>query len=190
MSKTLKTRSPTVRAKAEGVSLPKVICRRPRRGDTHPASSQIIRGALSCMPAGYLVGLNRIELCPRGGAVGEPFGKYSPAEKAIYLYSLPMEWDCSRDSAWYIEDYRLSGADIEVDESGATVVRWPDAESRCVWFVLTILGHELGHHYREQDRFRNRRRGRRDEEIGAQLHARRITSAELARVRKLRARSD
>jgi len=182
MSKTIKTMSPNIRAKVEGVSLPRVICRRPRRGDTHPAGSLLVRGILCGVPAGYLVGLRRIELCPRGGAIGDPFGKYSPAEKAIFLYSLPMEWQWPAESHAYLPEFRSFGADVQLGASAASVVvRWHDKKSRWTWFIFCVLGHELGHHYRNQNRFRKRRPSRGHEEVGADFHAIRISEAWNAR---------
>lgn len=78
---------------AEGeVRYPRVIARQPRRGDSHPLSSAFVRGLIKLAPIEYCYGLARIELRARQSeVVGEPFGYYMKDEKAIVLYSLPME---------------------------------------------------------------------------------------------------
>lgn len=186
MSRTRKTRSPKIRAVVEEVTLPKIVYRRPKRGDTHPASTQVLRGALRTMPSAYLVGLERIELCPRGGSIGQPFAKYRSKERAAFLYSLPMEWRWPSDDSGFLAELRRFGARVQSDEAVATVT-WPNVAVRCVWFVLSVLAHELGHHYRDQDRFRKPSTTRRNEEIGAHLHAWRIEALQRARQRARRA---
>jgi hypothetical protein len=176
MSKTLRTRSPKVVAAVEDVSLPIIVHRRPSRDDSHPAMPQVLRGALCSVPSAYLVGLKRIELCPRGSSIGQPFAKYRSDEQCIFLYSLPMTWEWSAADELFLREVQRFGAEVSTLGTVASI-HWRNIASRCCWYVLSVLAHELGHHYRYRDRFRKRTTSRANEEINAHLHAWRIEAS-------------
>ena len=73
--------------------LPRVVARKPRRGDVHALSPSAIRAFLRALPVEQLRGLRRIELRARVDDVGAPFALYRREERDIILYSLPPdEW--------------------------------------------------------------------------------------------------
>jgi hypothetical protein len=174
MSRTRSTTPLRARALQDAPELPHIIVRKPRRGDTLPISTRVLRGALRSFPSEYLVGLKAIELCPRPAEVGEPFACYRRGEKRIFLYSLPMSWSWSGASDLVLASMQRYGASI-VTCDGTIEVRWAHALARTVWFVLEVLSHEVGHHHRYQNRFRRKQSLQvQDEEMGAQFHTWRI----------------
>lgn len=168
------TKKPTVRAREEK-SEPRIVRRRPYPGDSHAVSPAIIRRVLSKVPPEYFLGLRLIELLPRPGIVGEPFGQYCPSEKTVLLYSLPMEWEWPDAPEWTLRTMARYGAQTVPTSSGGILVRWDNQSSRILWFILEILAHELGHHYTFQ--YRRRRKlptNKWREELLAELHKERI----------------
>ena len=162
------------------VHLPRIIERRPRHGDVHPADRQMVRGFLQRLPIEYIYGLKRIELRPRPGAIGQPYGLYRPWEKTIILYSLPMAWELptidSTAGEFSVEEMNMEymfSADIR-ERDGTRFVHWPAIELLAMWFCTTVLAHELGHHHRNQYRFQHRPSVGLEEEIMAEIHALRI----------------
>jgi hypothetical protein len=140
----------------------------------------MVRGFLRLLPTEYVYGLKAIELRPRPGAVGQPYGLYRPGEKTIILYSLPMAWELptaesagGEPSGGEIEMRDLFLADIR-EHDGARFVHWPSIGCLAWWFSTTVLAHELGHHHRYQYRFQHRPSVGLEEEIMAQIHALRI----------------
>jgi hypothetical protein len=97
MSRSRNTEKESVRA-ARGIgrdeegelSLPRIIVRKPRRGDIHPLPKSILVRLLKHVPVEYFYGLSRIELRARQGKIGDPFGAYGRDEKAIILYCPTM----------------------------------------------------------------------------------------------------
>jgi hypothetical protein len=161
------------------VALPRIVVRRPRRGDIHPISAASLRGVLKReVPIEYLNGLTRIELRPRQGIVGDPFACYLPDEKAIILYSLPMEWtwDYVPPTDLIAKMFRFFAL-IEQTDDGLNI-RWPAREVFGLWFFVAVVAHELAHHYRRQYRIRRGSlRDRRYEEFVAELHSERFFAA-------------
>jgi hypothetical protein len=167
--------------------LPRIIVRRPKRGDIHPLPKSILAGALRTIPLEYLYGLSCIELRARqGNEIGAPFGAYRPRDRVIILYSLPLSWVVSS---------MPEGRQKEVERFRARVsregpqwhVRWPSEASLAVWFFAGVVTHELGHHFSEQ--YKNKRgriRGARFREMNADLHSFRLTRAMFNRLRKRR----
>ena len=162
------------------IVLPRIVARRPRRGDVHPLPARALRNLMRReIPAEYLLGLSRIELRARPTyAVGEPYAYYTPDEKAIILYSLPMAW------SWRSKPKDSTLATMKrfyafVDESGpGAVVMWPGVEVLGLWFFIEVLAHELGHHYKAQYRIRRGAAMRhRHGEAVADLHSARFYDA-------------
>src|SRR5262245_47219691 len=98
MSRTHRHAAPRVRAArhiardGDGAPiLPRVVERKPRRGNVHALASPAVRKILGRLPLEQLYGLERIELRGRTGAVGKPFAEYRRDERAILLFSLPAE---------------------------------------------------------------------------------------------------
>jgi len=194
MARSYRTQQPEAAAKrrltpAEDgtIRLPRIVSRRPTRGDRHPISAGALRNILGReVPIEYLNGLARIELRPRPSDVGEPFGCYLRDERAIILYSLPLQW------TWYtpapdalLRSMRRFYAAVDED-TYATTISWPAPEVLGLWFFVEVLAHELGHHYRNQYRIRRgNARHRRHEEFVAEMHSARFHDALR---RKLRAR--
>jgi hypothetical protein len=123
---------------------PFVRRKRPRAGDVHPLDTWALRALLLRQPLEHLYGLKGVELLPRRGAIGEPFGVYRPAEKLIRLYSVPKIWPVAGRSraAFWIK----LGATYEEDREGARVV-WKKSGDLAYWYYIGVLLHELGHHY-------------------------------------------
>jgi hypothetical protein len=196
MSKSYRTQKPSaaaarrMRIEEDGaVALPRIIERLPRRGDVHALPADVLRGALRVdVPIEYLHGLRRIELRARTGEVGEPFGCYLPDEKVIILYSIPTSWTWHHTSAAPSIVRRMKRFYAQVKRSESEVsVSWPASQVLGIWFFLEVLGHELGHHFRNQ--YRGRRsapRLRIHEELVAELHANRFETALKRRVREKR----
>lgn len=169
------------------IRLPKIIVRRPRRGDIHPLPKTVLSGALRRIPVVYLYGLTRIELRPRQGTqIGRPFGRYWSDEKAIILYSLPMRWVLHDMPRGLADDLELYRAKIMRREN-TWHVRWTSEASIAVWYFHDVLTHELGHHFAEQyKKKRGRIRGRRFAELNAELHSFRLTRDMFNRLRRRR----
>jgi hypothetical protein len=193
VSRSLRTQQPEAAARrrvprdeAGEIVLPRIVVRRPRRGEIHPLPARALRKILRReVPIEYLNGLERIELRPRiANEVGDPFGMYLRAEKTIVLYSLPLEWTWERGvPRSLIAGMRRFYAQVEETPSEVHV-RWPAAEVLLMWFFIEVFAHELGHHYRYQYRIR---RGsgaaRRHEEFIADTHTARFYGAMIERLR-------
>jgi hypothetical protein len=105
----------------------------------------MVRGILKRLPIEYLYGLRRVELRAREEEVGCPYAWYIPDERAIILFSLPMEWELGF-GVDLIDMRDIFHAEVsELD--GRWFIRWPDPELRAMWFYAAVFGHELGHHH-------------------------------------------
>ena len=160
-------------------TFPRVVARKPRRGDVHPLSPTAIRAFLRALPVEQLHGLVRIELRARVDDVGDPFALYRREERDILVYSLPPdEWWMSSLDPGCARELRRAGADIVRHKHGVSI---HFADGGLDEFMRDVLAHELGHHLRNQTVARYPRVGRTaDEEAVADLHARR-TRARLSR---------
>lgn len=185
MSRSHGTDKPAVRARrriardADGVpALPRVVALRPRRGDAHPLDGPQVRRLLGRLPLEQLYGIERVELRARIGGVGRPFAEYRRDERAVVLFSLPVdEWWLPRDfDAGPLRLARYQ-ARVHAERSG-TLVQWRSPASLALWFWIEVLAHEIGHHVRNQYGRRYPRFARlRDEESVADLHSRRAWAA-------------
>ncbi len=149
------------------VLLPRIVERPPLVGDIHPVPRRKLALLISRLPAELYHGLSLIELSPRNGDIGQPYGEYFEGSKVIRLYSLPpvlhFDFIASKDRPFF----EISGARISANERGYTV-EWDDPYSMGFWFYYRTVLHELGHHHRFQYRSKRGRPGRRlDEEIMA-----------------------
>ncbi|MBN2130231.1 MAG: hypothetical protein JW741_12085 [Sedimentisphaerales bacterium] len=176
------------RTEDSDVCLPRIVARRPAKGDIHPLPKNVLTGALRLeIPTEYLYGLARIELRAReGNEIGNPFGKYCRDEKTIILYSLPTEWTVPCMPPGRKQSLQMFGAEIQRGEN-SWCVRWPDHPSLGLWFFAEIVTHELGHHFSHQ--YRNKRgkiRGRMYREMNADLHSLRLTRKMSERWRRRR----
>lgn len=140
------------RDKAGYRALPRIVVREPRKGDVHPLTRVQVRYYLAMVPPAYVYGLKAVELRPRTGALGCPYGLYSPREKRIWLYSCPAhEWHFSNE-IWHRHKAVLTwGAQIVESHgsSGEIAVQWNDPVDIELLLVHVLL-HELGHHYVHQ----------------------------------------
>jgi hypothetical protein len=101
------------------------------------------------LPIEYFYGLKEIELRARTQGVGEPFGKYSCRSKKIILYSVPKyQWNIKKPTKGLIAALRCYHAKVKKVESGI-IVEWKES-FLLTMFYLSILFHELGHHYMHQ----------------------------------------
>ena len=158
---------------------PRVVARKPRRGDVHPLSPTAIRAFLRALPAEQLRGLVRIELRARVDDVGDPFALYRREERDILVYSLPPGewWMTSLDPAC-ARELRRAGAALVRHRHGVSI---HFSDGGMDEFMRDVLAHEIGHHIRNQTVARYPRVARTaDEEAVADLHARR-TRARLSR---------
>lgn len=169
------TRTP----RAATPTFPRVVARKPRRGDVHALSPTQIRAFLRALPGEQLHGLVRIELRARVDDVGDPFALYRREERDILVYSLPPGewWMTSIDPACALE-LRRAGATIVRHRHGVSI---HFSDGGMDEFMRDVLAHEIGHHIRNQTVARYPRVARTaDEEAVADLHARR-TRARLSR---------
>jgi hypothetical protein len=170
--------------------LPRIIERKSRKGDIHPLNARLLRGALRLdVPLDYLYGLSRIELRARmGNEIGVPFGCYLTDEKAIILYSLPLSWCWQTAPPSLLNSMSNLGAEIISSESKISV-SWSDKESLAVWLFIEVVGHELGHHFKNQYKSRQGALGSvNHEEWVADLHARRFAKRMWQRIKKRKKR--
>ncbi|HEX6838808.1 MAG TPA: hypothetical protein VF334_19655, partial [Polyangia bacterium] len=92
-------------------TFPRVVARKPRRGDVHALSPAEIRAFLRALPAEQLHGLVRIELRARVDDVGDPFALYRREERDILVYSLPPgEWWMTSIDPACARELRRAGA--------------------------------------------------------------------------------
>ena len=158
----------------DSIRLPRIIERRPARGDIHPLTRKTLTDLLPHVPIEYVNGLDRIELRPRAQPnIGRPYGSYWIDERAIILYSLPRCWHASTlgNSRALLEQYH---ATIKPSKTGFQI-SWPARALMSLWFYSFVFTHELGHHFVEQYKRKNRPlRSRRLEELIADLHSKRL----------------
>jgi len=160
-------------------AFPRVVERKPRRGDVHALSPTAIRAFLRALPVVQLHGLRRIELRARVDDVGAPFALYRREERDIILYSLPPgEWWMSSLDRECARDLKRVGATIVRHRHGVSI---HFSDGGLDDFMRDVLAHEIGHHVRNQTVASYPRVARTaDEEAVADLHARR-TRARLSR---------
>jgi len=133
------------------IIFPRIVVRKPKPGDVHPLNRKMIARAYDKLPLEYFYGLKEIELRARPGDVGKPFGKYSRCAKKIILYSVPeKQWSISNPADGLIESLHRYDAKVRYIEGGI-IVEW-EADFLLFMFYLSILFHELGHHYVNQYR--------------------------------------
>lgn len=190
MARTRHTDSPKVIAgRAErrtGIARPRVVERRPRRGDVHPIPKRLVEAFLLVVPNEYVHGLRRVELRARQDAVGRPYAYYSRREKIVVIHSVPLEWSFASLGRSEARSLLRGGAEVEVRDD-SVVVRWDDVEKLGFWFAFDVLFHELGHHFIHQ--YRRRKDGsasRNDHELRADTKALRIRRAFVRRAAEVR----
>lgn len=169
--------------------LPRIIVRRPAPGDIHPLPRAVLVGALRLdIPTHYIYGLNRIELRARkGNSIGQPFAEYWKDEKAIILYSLPMQWVVDSITMSRREDLKAWGAEV-LRRGNEWEVNWPSEVELGIWYFSEVLTHEFGHHFVEQyKKKRGKIRGHKFRELNANLHSLRLSREFFKRFRKRRA---
>lgn len=190
MARSHRTLKPSLQARrqlaADGdgaPELPRIITRKPRRGDVHALDPAMVRAILGRVPVEQRFGLRRVELRARTGALGDPFAYYLRDERAILLYSIP-DGDWTLPSRHAAESLRLGQYHARVRRGlGGVTISWRSLVDRALWFWIEVLAHELGHHVRNQYRARHPRVARtRDEESVADLYSRRSWTAFLRRV--------
>jgi len=197
VSKTFKTWPPDIyaisshkRDKSGRRVLPRILHRKPRAGDVHPLKPAMLQHCLQCVPPAYIYGLKAIELSPRQGDVGAPYGVYRLGEKRIRLYSCPTRFWRFSSLVWPCHEALLSrGARIiaSQEDTASVLVEWHDPDDLEVFFIH-VLFHELGHHYVEQYRSsRGRPKTRKRNEIVADLHDFKISTHLRRRIAKKRA---
>lgn len=168
---------------------PRIIERRPRLGDVHPLTKRVLTQQIRKLPVEAIYGLRSIELRSRQSSdIGQPFGLYRRKDKTIILYSLPSEWIISGFDIRLAKSLMKFHAKIDIlnDDSGIRVA-WPKPELMSFWFLCGVFVHELGHHFDNQYRHKNRQTvGRRFEELVAEQDARRYFSELLSFVRQKR----
>lgn len=153
-------------------AFPRVVARKPRRGDVHALSPAHVRAFLRALPVEQLHGLVRIELRARVADVGDPFALYRREERDILLYSLPPgEWWMTSIDSGCAHELRRAGAAVLRHRHGVSIHFRDGGMDE---FMRDVLAHEIGHHIRNQTVARYPRVARTaDEEAVADLHARR-----------------
>lgn len=169
------------------VWLPRIVVRRLAPGDIHPLPRQVLSGAIRLdVPVEYIYGLDRIELRARkGNRIGQhPFAEYWRDEKAIILYSLPMSWVVDSMPSSRRQSVESFGAEVQ-GKGKVWHVRWLSEAGLTMWFFMEVFLHELGHHFAEQyKKKRGRIRGRKFNELNANLHAIRLSRDAFKRFRQ------
>ena len=172
------------------ICLPRIIERRPKRGDIHALPKRVLSIVLRKIPVECLYGLARIELQPRQGSsiFDNPLGVYLSDEKAIILYSLPMKWIIDKMSDGFMEQAEFYRAEVLCKEN-KWHINWPSEASIGVWFFNTVVTHELGHHFSVQyKKKRGAIGGVKYRELNAEMHSFRLTREILRPILKRRQR--
>lgn len=162
--------------------LPRISERKSCPGDIHPVNKRVLHGVLRMIPEEYIYGLDKFELKPRQASrsaegytlIGHPFGFYSLVDKSIVLYSLPTQWIMRRISPGLCATVRSWGGVVK-QETHKVTVTWEWEFDLALWFLATVVHHELGHHYRHQYRRKRKPAYWTEEEMVATLHAKRLT---------------
>lgn len=129
------------------IVLPRIIVRKPKRGDIHPISKRDLLRALEKTPTEYLYGISRIELRLRQSEeIGKPFAYYSKRDKSIVSYSLPANWSFKTLSSGLRKSISRYYGIIEESPDGVQV-KWPERIILSLWFLEEVVNHELGHHF-------------------------------------------
>ena len=167
--------------------LPRIIERKPRRGDIHPLPKFFIGRMIPDIPIEYLYGLRYIELRARENkSIGKPFAFYDRADRIMVLYSLPLEWSLNGISEPLEQSVRRCYGTI-VKDDGSVTVTWPRQFLMNFWFFDYVFCHELGHHFSEQYRHRQGRvEGRFYREAVADLRGMRVSRDWWKQMRKRR----
>ncbi|MDB4969608.1 MAG: hypothetical protein JWN44_5297 [Myxococcales bacterium] len=174
MTRSRRTDKPAIRARRATPKLPRIVVRKPRRGDVHPLATGAVRAFLRALPPEQIHGLAAVELRARVDGVGEPFAIYRREDRVIILYSLPPdEWWMGSILPDIARSLRAAGATVLRHRPGVSI-HWSSSASLAAWLRDEVLAHEVGHHVRNQYAARWPRAARTvDEEAVADLHARR-----------------
>jgi hypothetical protein len=174
VTRSRRTDKPALVAGRLAPKLPRVVARKPRRGDVHPLESGAVREFLTALPPEQIHGLAGVELRARVDSVGVPFGLYRREDRVIILYSLPAdEWWMDSILPDIARSLRAAGAKVLRHRPGVSI-HWTAGAHLAAWLRDEVLAHEIGHHVRNQYAARWPRAARTvDEEAVADLHARR-----------------
>lgn len=135
--------------------LPRVVERTPRQGDIHPLQREHITAFLNRLPIDYVYGLRRVELRARTDEIGCPFGYYRRKEKTVVLYSVPSDiWIVPADKISK-ETFESYGAEVRITDESAEI-HWKNLEDLAYFLHYIVFLHELGHHFHNQYRSRNK----------------------------------
>ena len=131
---------------------PKVVQRKPPKGDVYPFEVKHIRAVMRSLPKEYLYGLKQIELRPRANLkrIGDPFGVYWGDEKKIILFSVPeKEWLFEKLSDDFKNYYEFLSAIVSENGPHSVKVVWREKRD-LAYFYFLVLMHEIGHHIESQ----------------------------------------
>ncbi len=178
MSKSYRTQPPRVLAnRKQGSPKVTVVERKCLKSDYHPLDKAMIKELIQELPAEYTYGLKAIELSDRNSReIGQPYAVYREDEKSIIIYSVPKD-------AWAFESlgqdtrdmYFEHGAEENESESLISIL-WKTQLDLAYFMFMEVFLHELGHHFVNQYRCRNRAPKRDSENEGlANLHAERLS---------------
>jgi hypothetical protein len=178
MSKSYRTQPPRVLVNRKQ-EIPKitVVERKCLKSDYHPLNKAMIKELIQELPAEYTYGLKAIELLDRNSKkIGQPYAVYREDEKSIIIYSVPK-------CVWVFESlgqntrdmYFEHGAEENKDESMVSI-QWKTQLDLAYFMFMEVFLHELGHHFVNQYRYRNRApKGDSANEGLAGLHAERLS---------------
>ena len=133
------------------------MCIRDSPGDVHPLTRQHISTFLRYLPVDYVYGLRRVELRGRTSEeIGDPYGYYLNGEKTIVLFSVPPDlWQFPHTPGGSYWRFEVHDAEVEV-VNDQVHVRWKRPVDLAYFFYREVFLHELGHHYHNQYRSRNK----------------------------------
>ncbi len=179
MSKSYRTQPPRVIAstKLESQRPITIVERKCIKSDYHPLNKAMINEFLIELPKEYIYGLKALELLDRNSRdIGNPYAIYREDEKSIIIYSvLKKVWVFKSLGNSIRQLYFEHGATEEQCENSISII-WEAPLDLAYFMFCEVLLHELGHHYVNQYRCRNKTPKRDVEnEMLADLHAERLS---------------
>ena len=155
----------------------KIIQRNPKKDDIHPLNKLDIKKFLLNIPSKYVYKLKVIELRPREGEPGKPWGQYRPSDSKIILYSHPLKTEDGSDYALnmaFASNRSISLlADLE-EIDGKWFSVW--SKEMLLLFYIEILAHEIGHHYYNVTKFQKKKPVGKFHEVVAESYKDKILS--------------
>ncbi len=143
--------------KIEENNYPRIIERRPRKGDIHPFTKKEIRELFNDIPPEYLYKLKTIELMPRTNNGISLIGKYYANEQKIVIYSQAMEFVGEIDWMivfYFMEEVGMPVPDYSYSKDCKLEVKWNKEQLKTL--ARETIFFELGVHFAEINKTRRK----------------------------------